>query len=183
MTTFIVNQNILIMKKLTYLLLSLFIMGLVSCSSDDDSNPHEVSLLGEWYADEFRMVGSYTEEGQTYSFDGLASNCVGNDITFNADQSVTGHNAPFSMTSTVEVPGMPPITSTMQMSSFTSTSGEWSREGNTLYLQEEGSSHKDAFTILLLNATTLKIMGDQNSIDPGDWDSGTECTATLTYKR
>lgn len=174
------------MKILSYLFLSLFILSLASCGSDDDGNgggQQDASILGKWNAAEFTMNGTFSVEGMTISFNGIANDMTGNDITFNEDNTLEGHSAPFEMELTYDIDGMP-MTINQTMSSVMAHNGEWSREGDKLYLQENGSSEKDAFTIQTLNATTLKLYGDQNSIQVGsDFPPGAVFTVTITHKR
>lgn len=177
------------MKITNYLLLSLFVFGLMSCSSDDDGNsdngnPQEVTILGLWNASEMSINGTVVEQNITSSFNGMATEMTGNDITFNEDHTLSGNSAPFNMEVHYVIEGLPPFTQTQEMNSAMAHEGTWSREGNMLYIQENGSTDREGFTIETLNATTLKISGDQNSTSVGeDFPAGSTFNVTITYRR
>src|SRR5690554_1078532 len=90
------------MKITNYLLLSLFVFGLMSCSSDDDGNsdngnPQEVIILGLWNASEMSINGIVVEQNVISSFNGMATEMTGNDIIFNEDHILSGNSVLFNM--------------------------------------------------------------------------------------
>ena len=177
------------MKILSYLCLSLFILNLTSCSSNDDGdnppiNPNDGTLLGSWNATEFTIDGSFSEAGTDAEFSMFADHLDGNTLVFNEDGTVTGDNAPFEMETTIFINGVALPPSTQIMSEVMSHSGTWSQDGNTLTLLEDGSNDPQVFTIEILSPTTLKISGNQDSLgDTGNPSPGTEFLATVTYSR
>lgn len=174
------------MRILQFLFLSFFILGLASCSSDDDDidpPPQEATVTGEWDVTQFTMEGTIYDEDATITFDAVANDLTGNDMTFHGDNTLSGNNAPFEMAVDSDVDGME-INYTTTMSSVMTHEGEWSRDGNTLYLQEDGSDTSEEFTIETLNSTTLKLSGDQNSITTdSDFPPGSVFDVTITLKR
>lgn len=171
------------MRILSYLLLSIFIVSFTSCSSDDDNNDQENLILGEWDASKFTMEGTFIIEGNSVSFDGVANDLSGNDITFHQDNTVTGNSAPFDMELNYVINGMP-ITMTQTMSSVMVHSGTWRKEGGFLYFKEAGSDEEVEYIIQTLNNSTLKITADQDNIDVGsDFPPGGQFRVTITYNR
>ncbi|HLV40312.1 hypothetical protein [Xanthomarina sp.] len=181
------------MKITNYLFLSLFVLGLVSCSSDDDGspdggnsgngNPQEASIVGSWNADNFIMNGIFAGDELTITFNGVADTMTGNDITFYQDNTTTGNSAPFMMDLTTIINGVPSTTE-QEMNTPMATEGTWSREGNKLYLVENSMGQTQEFTIETLTETTLVITGDHNSVTIEDgFPPNTEFDIKLTYKR
>lgn len=171
------------MKKLSYLILSLFILMTASCSSDDDNGPVEASILGKWDITQMIMEGTFTEEGATVSFNGVANSLPGNDITFNADNTSTSNSAPFNMDLTYVIEGET-YTMTQQVSSELTTSGTWREDGNFLYLKETGSNDEVQYKIVTLNSSTLKLTADQNNINMGaDFPADGQFMVTITMSR
>src|SRR6056297_534059 len=131
------------MKILSYLFFSFLILSLASCSKDDEpepeingnNNPNTATVPGEWEVDHFTMSGTIYDENATITFDGVANDLTGNDITFHEDNTTSGNNAPFDMAVDSEVDGMP-VSYTQSMSSVMTHDGEWSQTGDSLYLQE-----------------------------------------------
>ena len=119
------------MKKLSYLILSIFIISLAACSSDDDSSSQEGALLGKWNSTEFIMKGTFQEDGVTVSFEGVADDMSGNDVTFHADNTFTANNAPFQMKMSYIINGLP-YTFNQEMNSLVTDEGTWRKEGNKL---------------------------------------------------
>jgi len=171
------------MRILSYLLLSVFLVSFTSCSSDDDNGGQEVTLIGKWNASQLTMEGTFEEDGMTVEFSGIANDLTGNDATFKNDNTLTANNAPFDMELTFTINGMP-VTVTQPMSESMMTSGTWRKEGNMLYLKETGSDEEHAYTIETLNNTTLKLSGDQDSMDVGDdFPDNAIFNVTLTFTR
>ena len=169
------------MRVLSYLFISLFILSFASCSSDDDNN-QEVTILGKWNVSEMTMTSNFIQEGIPISMNAISNSMAGNDITFNENNTFTGNSAPFDIVIKYEIGG---VSSTMTQPSGNAlpVSGNWRKEGNNLYLKE-GGSEEIRYTIETLDATTLKLSGDQNSIDIGeDYPPGTEIRVTVTLKR
>ncbi len=170
------------MKILYYLFTTLFILGLTSCSSSDDDNPQDGTILGKWNVKEMRMSGNFTDEGMTVDFTAVSTGMAGNDITFKDNNTFTGHSAPFEIEMTFIMMGQS-HTVTQPAGEALPVSGEWSREGNTLFLQETGNE-RTKYTIETLNNTTLKLTADQNSIDMGDdLPPGAQFNVTITLER
>ena len=156
------------MRILSYVLLSIFVISFTSCSSEDDNGGQQAdTLIGKWNASEFTMDGTFEEDGMTVEFSGIANDLTGNDATFKSDNTLTANNAPFDMELTFNINGMP-VTVTQPMSESMITSGTWRKEGNLLYLKETGSDEEHTYTIETLNNTTLKLTGDQDSIEVDD---------------
>ena len=172
------------MRILSYLLFSIALISFSSCSSDDDNNPaQEGTLLGTWNASEFKMDGNMQMDGNNISFDGIANNLAGNDITFNSDNTLTGNSASFDMELTYVINGMP-VTITQNMSSMMAHAGTWRKDGNFLYIQETGSNNDQEFLIEAQTNSTLKISANQDNIDLGsDFPPGATFSVTITYVR
>lgn len=169
------------MRILIYLFTSVFILGLTSCSSNDDDNA-EATLLGKWNVKEMTMEGNFTQDGMAVTFDGIANEMAGNDVTFNEDNSFTGNTAPFDMDITFRVGGFP-TTITQPVSDGFPVTGQWSKEGNTLFLTETGSTERIKYTIETHDATTLVLSADQNSMDLADLPSDAIFNVRITMKR
>lgn len=179
------------MKILSSLFFSFLILSLVSCSKDDEpepenngnNNPNMATVPGEWEVDQFTMSGTIYDENATITFDGVANDLTGNDITFHEDNTTSGNNAPFDMTVDSEVDGMP-VSYTQTMSSVMTHGGDWSQTGDSLYLQESGSADIEAFFIESLNASTLVLLGDENSVTTdSSFPPGSEFDVTITLTR
>lgn len=177
------------MKIINYLVFSLFIICSVSCSSDDDgssddnNNPGDVTILGNWNASEYTMSGNFVEDGVTISFTGVANSLPGNNMTLHADHTITGHSEPFMMQLSYVINGAP-MTIPQQVSSSMVNEGVWSREGDTLYLEDNEVGETQEFTIDVLNATTLKISGDQSSMsEDGALPPGSIFVYSFTFTR
>mgnify|MGYP002735384390 CR=1 FL=1 len=156
------------MRIFPYLLLSIFVISFTACSSDDDSSGGQAdTLLGKWNASQFTMDGTFEEDGMTVEFSGIANDLTGNDATFKSDNTLTANNAPFDMELTFIFDGIP-VTMTQTMSESMMSSGTWRKEGDLLYLKETGSDEEYAYTIETLNNTTLKLTGDQDSMEMDD---------------
>src|SRR5690606_5224177 len=150
------------MKIVSYLFISIFILSLTSCSSDDD-NQQAVTILGKWNVNEMNMEGSLTEDGMTISFISNTKGMAGNDITFNDDNTFSGNSAAFEMETHYVINGMP-STVTQPAGEALPVEGEWSKDGNILNLLESGGVSTQ-YTIETLDATTLKLTADQNSMN------------------
>lgn len=179
---FVIHLKFLIMRILAFLFTSILILGLNSCSSNDDGNNEEVTLLGKWNVKEMTMEGNFTEDGMPVSFEGIANEMDGNNITFNENNSFTGNTAPFDMEITFRLGGFP-TTMTQPISQGLPVAGEWTKEGNTLFLTEAGSSETTKYTIESHDATTLILSGDQNSINIEDIPADAVFSVRVTLKR
>src|SRR5690606_23558797 len=123
------------MKIVSYLFISIFILSLTACSSDDDNATQEGTILGKWNVDEMTMEGSFSTDGTAVNFIGTTQGMAGNDITFNNDNTFNGNNAPFAMELQYVINGSP-STHTQSMGEAFPVSGEWNKEGNILNLKE-----------------------------------------------
>lgn len=152
------------MKKLSYFILSVLMISLVSCSSDDNGDSgQDGSILGLWNSSEFILEGTFQEDGITVSFEGTADEMPGNKITFREDNTFIANSAPFMMEVHFVVMGIP-YTETMEMSSLMTDEGTWRKEGNKLFISEAGVEEEQEFTIEILTNSTLKMFADQESI-------------------
>lgn len=172
------------MKKLICLFLSIFIITLASCSSDDNGNNNqEATLLGNWNSSEFIMEGTFEEDGITVSFEGVADNMPGNDITFHSDNTFTGNSAPFEMEINYLINGLP-STITQTMNSPMAHEGTWRKDGDKLFIIEAGSTQEQEFNIETLSNTTLKMFADQDNIEmEDDFPENAEFKVTITHIR
>src|SRR5690606_19211255 len=113
------------------------------------------------------------------TFNGTSLGMSGNDITFKENNTFSGNSAPFQMQINYVINGLP-STITQPSGEALPVSGEWSKEGNTLYLQENGGE-RTHYTIETLNSSTLKLTADQNSIDMGnDFPPGAQFNVSVT---
>src|SRR5690625_69159 len=153
------------MKKLSYFILSVLMISLVSCSSDDNGDSgQDGSILGLWNTSEIILEGTFQEDGITVSFEGTADEMLGNNITFREDNTFIANSAPFMMEVNFLVMGVPAYTQTVEMSSLMTEAGSWRREGNKLFISEAGVEEEQEFTIEILTNSTLKMFADQESI-------------------
>lgn len=171
------------MRTLSYLILSLFIFSLASCSSDDDNNSQEVTILGKWDVTQMTMEGNFTEEGSAVSFSAVANSLPGNNMTFKADNTVSSNSAPFNIDFHYDIDGIT-YDMTQEVSSVLTTNGTWSRDGDLLHLQENGSSERQTYTVETLTGSTLKLSADQDNTDLGDdFPAGAQFRVTITMNR
>lgn len=170
------------MKIVSYLFISLFVFSLASCSSSDDDNQQDVSILGKWNVTKMTMDGNFTQDGMTINISAVSKGMNGNDIAFKENNTFTGNSAPFDMDMTITMMGQS-NTVTQQSGETFPVAGEWSKDGNSLSLQESGAE-KTNYTIETLNATTLKLTADQTNIDIGDEvPVGAQFRVTVTLNR
>lgn len=170
------------MRITSFFILFILTFSFVSCSSDDD-NGNEATIYGYWDITEFTMNGEMHVEGVDITFEGIADDLEGNNTNFNEDNTLEGNNAPFDMVLTYNISGMTE-TIVQEMSSAMSHNGTWSRDGDILQIQENGSNEVHEFTIATLNATTLKLIGDETSIPvDNSFPPGSEFDVSLTFTR
>src|SRR5690554_918789 len=177
------HKKTILMKTKYLILFSFLIFGFTSCSSDDDKVSDEVTILGHWNTAQFTMEGTFVDDNVHATFNGVANNLTGNDITFHSDNTITGNSAPFNMDINYVIDGMP-VTINQEMSSMMVHEGTWSRDGEYLYLQESGSDSAQEFLIEVHNSSTLKLSANQDSLDLGaDFPAGAQFSVTITYVR
>ena len=89
------------MKIASYLFVSLFIVTLASCSSDDDAKTDDIpelgTLIGKWNASSITAEGSFTLNEIKTTFKAKANDLKDNNINFHADHTITGEEKPFTM--------------------------------------------------------------------------------------
>lgn len=129
------------------------------------------------------MYGSANEDGDPITFGVVSNSLTGNDVPFKADNTFEGTCTPFVMNTHYTVNGMQ-FNLPVSMNSITNHAGEWTREGSLFNIKNEGSNEASQFTIVTLNATTLILTGDQDSLDIGeDFPASYEFSATFTFTR
>lgn len=169
--------------KTKFIIISFLIFGLASCSSDDDKVNDEVTILGHWNTAEFTMEGTFVDDGVHVTFNGVANDLTGNDINFHSNNTLTGNSAPFNMDIDYVIDGMP-VSLNQEMSSMMVHEGTWSRNGDYLMLQENGSDTTQEFLIEVLNSSTLKLSANQDNMDLGaEFPAGAQFRVTITYVR
>lgn len=163
------------MKTLKLLILSLFIVGAVSCSSDDDSVT-DASMTGKWHPTLFKLEGSMDVEdlGRMEYVAESTGDFGGVYIDFKDDGTYFAENNTFPIKVTVKLNG-----SVISNEEYDSTwdldqEGTWERDGETVTI-----SNVDGMTdyeLLELTSSKLKMKTDAGGIGdlggdvPGDMD-------------
>lgn len=150
------------MKIIKYLVLSIFIIGLISCSSDDDGGD-SYDIIGEWtitegYIDptsiQLDMGGIDIPVEISGTFVGLD---VNNSLTFMDDNSFTSQMDNISLEMDMVVMGVPQ-TETIGMSDVFGE-GNWEINGNTLTIHNENGT-TIPYRIENLNGDNLELSGN-----------------------
>src|SRR5690625_7548327 len=125
------------MKKLSYFILSVLMISLVSCSSEDNGDSgQDGSILGLWNTSEIILEGTFQEDGITVSFEGTADEMLGNNITFREDNTFIAISAPFIMEVNLLVMEVNATTQTVAIYRLKTVDRYSSSEGMMLFISE-----------------------------------------------
>lgn len=175
------------MKTFKFLILSLFIVGALSCSSDDDDSVGGTDgvIFGKWYPTTFKVEGSMSVEGMgqmEYIAEGVGD-FEGISVDFKEDGTYFAENNTFPVKVTVKLNGEVISSDEFQSTWDLDQEGEWERDGDVIILiDDDGVVNYD---ILELTSSKFTMQTDEGSIDdmgedaPDDMDM----TITLGFKR
>lgn len=169
------------MKKLFYLFSIILIIGIVSCSKDDDKK--EIDIIGRWDLSEMKMNGSFTEDGMTINFTGITKNIQGeNYVIFKEDNTAVGQNSEFDMEIEYTINGMT-FTMTVPAGNNFPESGTWEKNGDKLRLTDS-TGETTNFTIEELTANSLILSADGSDMELGDeFPENATVHVTITMER
>lgn len=166
---------------------------LFSCSSDDDAPDNSPSTSGEiygkWFLDEFKLSGSFTEidEGETFEieFSGVAQEVPdGNYINFNNDGTFTSAGTQMPMEITYVLNGQPLPPQVIMISEVFEGDGSWAKDGDLLFIDDQGLDGGVNYHIVELNTSILKLYSDETDLDIGsELPQDAEIEVEITLKR
>lgn len=175
------------MKTFKFLILSLFIFGAVSCSSDDDDSISgtDGSMTGKWYPTVFKIEGNMNVEGvgqMEYTAEGMGD-FNGIYIDFKDDGTYFAENNTFPVKVMVKLNG-----DVINNDEFDTTwdldqEGEWERNGEIVTISDdEGVTD---YELLQLTSSKLKMQTNQGMIEGvgDDFPDDMDMTIRLEFKR
>lgn len=170
------------MKKIFYVFAVLFVIGLTSCSSDDDNV--SADIIGKWDITQMTMEGSFTEDGMSINFKGVSKNITGdNHIVFNEDNTLTGESSEFEIEMEYEIFNQT-ITVTIPAGSNIPHTGTWEKNGNKLVLHSDTSDETVEYTIEELTSSKMFLSADESAMDLGeDFPEISNFSVTITFNR
>lgn len=171
------------MRTLSYFLLSIFIVSLTACSSDDDGPSSSDDIFGKWFLSDMTMEGTFVEEGEEFSFTGKAKDIhEDNYIIFKEDNKFNGSSTPIDMELTISFMGQ---THTQIISTGTNMpqSGTWERNGNKLILSADGGEETE-YTVETFTSSSIVLTADETSVDMGsDFPPGAKFSVSISFRR
>lgn len=173
------------MKKVFYFLFIAMVIGVTSCSKDDDNAPTgSDDIFGRWDITEIKLNGSFVEDGMSVTFAGISKSFRGeNYINFKNDQTLEGKTSEIDMEFEFLVLGIT-HTETLTVGEEGSETGTWSRQGDKLRITSDSTGETTEYTLINQSGNSITVTADESALDLGnDIPENAEFSVTITFKK